>query len=65
MEMCGFVLANTIRHKRGLWVVWLEPTPSLKPWQVHYNLEEAIEMPCSDLLAIHQRKCIFGKMEIF
>jgi hypothetical protein len=22
-------------------------------------------MPCSDLLAIYERKCIFGKMEIF
>jgi hypothetical protein len=28
-------------------------------------LVETIKKPCSDLLAIHQRKCIFGKMEIF
>jgi hypothetical protein len=31
---------------------------------IHYKLDETIERPCSDLLAIHQRKCIFGKMEI-
>jgi hypothetical protein len=32
---------------------------------VHYKLDETIEKSCSDLLAIHQRKCILGKMEIF
>jgi hypothetical protein len=37
----------------------------VKPQWVHYKLEEAIEMSCSDLLAIHHRKCIFGRMEIF
>jgi hypothetical protein len=31
MEMCGLVVANTIRHKRRSWVVWLEPTPLVKP----------------------------------
>jgi hypothetical protein len=30
-----------------------------------YKLDETIEKSCSDLLAIHQRQCIFGKMEIF
>jgi hypothetical protein len=46
-------------------VVWSWPTPLVKPKWVHYKLEEAIEMPCSDHLAIHHRKCIHGIMEIF
>jgi hypothetical protein len=29
----------------------------VKPQWVRYKLEEAIEMPLSDLLASHQRKC--------
>jgi hypothetical protein len=29
----------------------------VKPQWVCYKLEEAIEIPCSDLLASHQRKC--------
>jgi hypothetical protein len=29
----------------------------VKPQWVRYKLEEAIEIPCSDLLASHQRKC--------
>jgi hypothetical protein len=37
----------------------------VKPQWVHYKLDEIIEKSCSDLLVIHQRKCIFGKMEIF
>jgi hypothetical protein len=36
-----------------------------KPQWVRYKLEEAIKMPCSDLLAIHHRKCMHGGMEIF
>jgi hypothetical protein len=40
-------------------------TPAVKPQWVRYKLDEIIEKSCSDLLAIHQRKCIFGKMEIF
>jgi hypothetical protein len=32
---------------------------------VRYKLDETIEKSCSDLLAIHQRQCIFVKMEIF
>jgi hypothetical protein len=32
---------------------------------VCYKLEEAIEIPCSDLLAIQHRKFIHSKMEIF
>jgi hypothetical protein len=31
---------------------------------MHYKLEEAIEMSCSDLLAIHHRKCIHDRIEI-
>jgi hypothetical protein len=31
LGMCGLAVANTIRRKRGPWVVWLEPTPSVKP----------------------------------
>jgi hypothetical protein len=40
-------------------------TPLVKPQWVRYKLDEIIEKSCTDLLAIHQRKCIFGKMEIF
>jgi hypothetical protein len=29
----------------------------VKPQWVRYKLEEGIEIPCSDLLASHQRKC--------
>jgi hypothetical protein len=48
--MCGLVVAITIRHKRGPWVVWLEPRPSVKPYRVRCKLEETIEQPCSDIL---------------
>jgi hypothetical protein len=37
----------------------------LKPQWVRYKLVETIEKPCSDLLVIHHRKCIHGRMEIF
>jgi hypothetical protein len=37
----------------------------VKPQWVCYKLEEAIEMPCSDILAIHHRKCMHGGMEFF
>jgi hypothetical protein len=40
-------------------------TLAVKPQWVRYKLDETIERSCSDLLAIHQRQCIFGKMEIF
>jgi hypothetical protein len=40
-------------------------TPAVKPQWVRYKLDETIEKSCSDLLAIHQRQCIFGKMGIF
>jgi hypothetical protein len=54
------VMAEPIRHKRGFWVgVML--TPAVKPQWVCYKLDETIEKSCSDLLAIHQRQCIFGK----
>jgi hypothetical protein len=59
------VIANTHKAQEGPLVIWLLPTPSVKPQWVRYKLEKAIEMPCSDPLAIHQRKYIFGKMEIF
>jgi hypothetical protein len=36
-----------------------------KPQWVCYKLDKTIENSCSDLLAIHQRKCIFATMEIF
>jgi hypothetical protein len=38
---------------------------AVKPQWVHYKLVETIEKPCSGPLAKHQRKCIFGIMEIF
>jgi hypothetical protein len=37
----------------------------VKPQWIHYKLDETIEKPCSDLLAIHHRKCIFDTVEIF
>jgi hypothetical protein len=40
-------------------------TLAVKPQWLRYKLDETIEKACSDLLAIHQRQCIFGKMEIF
>jgi hypothetical protein len=40
-------------------------TLTVKPQSVRYKVHEIIEKSCSDLLAIHQRQCIFGKMEIF
>jgi hypothetical protein len=40
-------------------------TLAVKPQWVRYKLDETIEKSCSDRLAIHQRQCIFGKMEIF
>jgi hypothetical protein len=40
-------------------------TLAVKSQWVRYKLDETIEKSCSDLLAIHQRKCIFGMMEIF
>jgi hypothetical protein len=40
-------------------------TPTVEPQWVRYKLDETIEKSYSDLLAIHQRKCIFGMMEIF
>jgi hypothetical protein len=39
-------------------------TLEVKPQWVRYKLDETIEKSCSDLLAIHQTKCIFGTMEI-
>jgi hypothetical protein len=39
--------------------------PVVKSQWVHYKLDETILKSCSDLLAIHQRQCIFGKIEIF
>jgi hypothetical protein len=40
-------------------------TLTVKPQWIRYKLDKTIEKSCSDLLAIHQRKCIFGTMEIF
>jgi hypothetical protein len=40
-------------------------TLAVKPQWVSYKLDETIEKSCSDLLAIHQRNCIFGTIEIF
>jgi hypothetical protein len=40
-------------------------TPVVKPQWVRYKLDETFEKSCSDLLAVHQRQCVFGKMEIF
>jgi hypothetical protein len=40
-------------------------TLAVKPQWVCYKLDVTIEKFCRDLLAIHQRKCIFGTLEIF
>jgi hypothetical protein len=46
--------AEPIRHKRGL----------LGRCDAHTG-GDTIEKSCSEILATHQRKCIFGKMKIF
>jgi hypothetical protein len=38
-------------------VVWLEPTPSVKPQRVRCKLGETIEQPCSDVLAHTTEVC--------
>jgi hypothetical protein len=40
-------------------------TLAVKPQWVCYKLDETIERPCSDLLAIRHRKYIHGRTEIF
>jgi hypothetical protein len=57
-------MAGTHNTRGGFWVGEML-TPVVKPQWVRYKLEETIEKFCSDLVAIHQRRCIFGKMEIF
>jgi hypothetical protein len=58
------VTTKPIRHKIGL-LGGCDAHNAVKPQWVCYKLDENIEKSCSDLLAIHQRKCIFGKIEIF
>jgi hypothetical protein len=60
----GLVIANTHKAQEGgfWWGAML--TLAMKPQWICYKLDETIEKPCSDLLAIHQRKCIHGVMEI-
>jgi hypothetical protein len=53
-----------IRHKRGLLVV-LDALTSDETSVGSCKLEEVIKKPCSDLLVIHHRKCIHGRIEIF
>jgi hypothetical protein len=57
------VMAEPKRHKRGL-LVGCNAHTGGKPQWVCYNLDETIEKPCSDLLVIHHRTCIHGRMEI-
>ncbi len=52
------------RHKRGL-LGGCDAHAGGETSVGTYKLDETIEKSCSDLLAIHQRQCIFGKMEIF
>jgi hypothetical protein len=39
-------------------------SPSVETSVGMYKLKEAMEKSCSDLLAIHQRKCTHGRMKI-
>jgi hypothetical protein len=55
---------NRYGTRGGFWVGAML-TPVVKPQWVRYKLDEIIKKSCNDLLAIHQRKCIFGKMKIF
>jgi hypothetical protein len=55
---------NPYGTRGGFWVGAMH-TPAVKPQWVRYKLDGTIEKSCSYLLAIHQRQCIFGKMEIF
>jgi hypothetical protein len=61
----GLVVANTHKAQEGALGGLVVSTPPVKPQWVRYKLEEIVKMPCSDLLAIHHRKCIHGGMEIF
>jgi hypothetical protein len=56
-------LLRTTQRKRGPLVIWTDT--SSETLAGNCKLDEAIEKPCSDLLAINQRKCILGIMEIF
>jgi hypothetical protein len=53
-----------IRHKRGL-LGGCDAHTGSDTSVVRYKLDETIEKSYSDLLAIHQRQCISGTMEIF
>jgi hypothetical protein len=57
-------MTEPIRHKGGFWVGAMLRL-AVKPHWVRYKLDKTIEKSCSDLLAIHQRQCIFGKNEDF
>jgi hypothetical protein len=48
------LLRNT-RHKRGPLVIWIDTFGETSASTIKTG--EAIEKPCSDLLASHQRKC--------
>jgi hypothetical protein len=63
---CGYSCDgwNPQGTRGGFWVGAML-TLAVKPQWVRNKLDETIEKSCSDLLAIHQRQCIFGKMEIF
>jgi hypothetical protein len=53
-----------LRWLEGFWVGAML-TLAVKPQWVRYKLDETIEKSCSDIFAIHQRQCIFSKIEIF
>jgi hypothetical protein len=55
---------NPYRTRGGFWMGAMLMLV-VKPQWVHYKLDETIEKSYSYLLAIHQRQCIFGKMENF
>jgi hypothetical protein len=59
------VMANTHKAQEGALGGFVVANTSGETSGVCCKIEEAIEMPCSDLLAIDHRKCIHGRMEIF
>jgi hypothetical protein len=54
IRLVGDVSVGCSEHhmvQEGPWVVWLEPTPLVKPKRVRCKLGETIEKPCSAWLA--------------
>jgi hypothetical protein len=64
VENKGDLLIGTTRHKRGSLEMNGYNFSSDETSVGMYKLKEAMKKSCSDLLAIHQRKCTHGRMKI-